>query len=105
MTTFGTKVLETQTSKISKTKPSSILKKSSKEPPPLGSMAKFMSNPQKLYVDQNGELVAFARDANPQQKAAYRKYRQQREQQQQQQQQQDMQSNSATMHTLYDNVD
>ena len=66
-------------------------------------MVKFMSNPQKLYVDKNGELIAFARDANPQQKAAYRKYKQDREQrQQQQQQEQYMASNSVNMHTVYD---
>ena len=67
-------------------------------------MAKFLSNTPKLFLDENKELVAIAREANPQQKAAYRKYRQRREQQQQQQQQ-DMQSNSATMHTLYNDVD
>ena len=87
----------------SKTKHPPILKKPSTKRHPLGSLAQLLSNTPKLYLDKNKELVAIARETNPQQKAAYRKYREQREQQQQQQQ--DMQSDFATMHTLYDDVD
>ena len=43
---------------------------------PLGSMAKFLSNPTKILVDEQGELRGFSREANPQQKEAYRKYKQ-----------------------------
>ena len=63
----------------------SILKSSRQQPKPqedtpdkhpLGSMAKFLSNPTKILVDEQGELRGFSCAENPQQKETYRKYKQ-----------------------------